>query len=73
MKAARRPASGGERGSVLMEYMVMSCVIASALVVFWHSELYDFETGWKDGNLKIGRTTVDFYQRVLGGIAMPIP
>ncbi len=72
MRAGRRPAFG-DKGSVLMEYMVMSCVIASALVVFWHTELYDFRNGWKDGKLKLGRATVDFYQRVLGGIALPVP
>lgn len=71
----------GEKGSVLMEYVVMSCVIASAIVVFWNTQLYDYENGWKEGTpipgmekkLRLGRETVEFYQRVLGGIALPVP
>lgn len=81
MKPARQTASGGERGSVLMEYMVMSCVTVSAIVVFWNTQLYDHRNGWKEGTpipklekkLRLGRETVEFYQRVLGGIALPVP
>lgn len=81
MKALRCTAFGGERGSVLMEYMVMSCVMVSAIVVFWHTQLYDYQNGWKEGTpipklekqLRLGRDLVEFYQRVLGGVALPVP
>lgn len=80
MKRTRADVAG-ERGSVLMEYVVMSCVIASALVTFWNTQLYDYRNGWKEGTpipgleekLRLGRDTVEFYQRVLGGIALPVP
>jgi hypothetical protein len=71
----------GDKGSVLMEYVVMSCVIASAIIAFWHMELYNPRTGWQEGTkipgtekrFWLGRGTVEFYQRVLGSIALPVP
>lgn len=70
MKERRR---SGERGSVLMEYVVLCAGVGAVLVLFWHMELYNHTEGWRDGKLKLGRSTVNFYQRVLGSIAMPVP
>ena len=75
-------ASRSDRGSVLMEYVVLCGAVGMLLVVFWHTELYDFRQGWhdgpmglklNDGKIGFGRGTVEFYQRVLGGIALPVP
>lgn len=66
--AGRRFASA--QGSVLMEYVLLCCFTAALVIEFWHAELYNFDTGWKG---TLGRGVVDFYQRVLGGIALPVP
>ncbi len=60
----------GDKGSVLMEYVLLCCFTAAVIIEVWHTELYNFDTGWKG---ELGRGTVDFYQRVLGGIALPVP
>lgn len=57
-------------GSVLMEYMVLSCFTALVLIGTWHSALYNADEGWTG---TMGRGLVNAQQRILGGIAMPVP
>lgn len=71
MKTRLRATGAG--GSVLMEYVVLCSFVAMALILFWRVEIYDFSSGWQEGTLGLGRSVVEFYQRVLGGIAMPVP
>lgn len=75
-------AGRSDRGSVLMEYVVLCSAVGALTVLFWHVELYDFRQGWHDGpiglkmndnEIGLGRGTVEFYQRLLGAIALPLP
>lgn len=60
-----------ERGSVLMEYVIVNILIAVPLILMWHTEIYDYATGeWKDD---FGSGIQAMFQRVLSGIALPIP
>ncbi len=68
MKA--RSAASGDKGSVLMEYVVLCCFTMAAIFIAWRTELYDYEKGWTG---HMGTGIVNYYQRVLGGITMPIP
>jgi hypothetical protein len=64
-----------------MEYVVLCWFTMFAIFIFWHTELYDFRTGWiraegkekEEGKVKMGEGIVNFYQRILGSIALPIP
>lgn len=70
--AVKRP-ERNDGGSVLMEYVVLFGIATTCIVTFWYTELFNFDTGWQDGKFSLGRGVVEFYQRVLGGIAMPVP
>ena len=60
----------GSGGSVLMEY-VLACGCVMVLIEWlWKVGIYDFGTGWTGW---IGGVVLAYYQRVLCGIALPIP
>ena len=62
---------GRESGSVLMEYVIVNMLIAVPLLLLWHQNIYDFLTAeWRD---PLGRGIQAMFQRVLSGIALPIP
>lgn len=60
-----------EGGSVLMEYVVVNLAIAVPLLLMWHLEIYDFATNKWVGEFGLGLQAM--FQRVLNGIALPIP
>lgn len=53
-----------------MEYVVLCCCTMAAIVLVWRTELYDYDKGWTG---HFGTGLVNYHQRVLGGIALPIP
>ena len=59
------------RGSVLMEYLIVNLAIAVPLLLLWHEGIYDFSTGEWKGEFGLGLQAM--FQRVLSGIALPIP
>ena len=58
-------------GSVLMEYLVVNLAIAVPLLILWHKGIYDCTTGEWIGDLGLGVQAM--YQRVMSGVALPIP
>ena len=58
-------------GSVLMEYVVVNVGIAVPLLALWHEEVFDFTTQQWVGEFGLGLQAM--FQRVLSGIALPIP
>ena len=82
MKVLRRK---GEKGSVLMEYVILVMLIGAPLVVFMQAGFYSLDGGFSKGAGVIDvfgtRVTVTtpgmmfkyYFQRILTGIALPIP
>lgn len=58
-------------GSVLMEYLVVNLAIAVPLLILWHKGIYDYTTGQWRGEMGLGIQAM--YQRVMSGVAVPIP
>lgn len=58
-------------GSVLMEYLVVNLAIAVPLLILWHEGIYDYTTGQWKGEMGLGIQAM--YQRVMSGVALPIP
>lgn len=58
-------------GSVLMEYLVVNLAVAVPLLILWHKGIYDSEEGKWIGDLGLGIQAM--YQRVMSGIALPVP
>lgn len=58
-------------GSVLMEYLVVNLAIAVPLLILWHKGIYDSVEGKWIGDLGLGVQAM--YQRVMSGVALPIP
>ncbi len=60
-----------DRGSVLMEYVIVNLAIAVPLLLLWHKGIFDpLKNEWV-GELGLGIQAM--FQRVLSGIALPIP
>lgn len=60
----------GGRGSVLMEYAVLCGAVMLLVEFIWHEGLYSPSEGWTG---MLGTPIESYYQRVLGGIALPVP
>ena len=58
-------------GSVLMEYLVVNLAIAVPLLILWHKGIYDSVEGKWIGDFGLGIQAM--YQRVMSGVALPIP
>ena len=58
-------------GSILMEYLVVCVMLAVPLMLFLRTQFYNASTGQYLGELGLGLQAM--FQRVLGGIALPIP
>ena len=58
-----------ERGSMLLEYVIVLCGIGVALIVFMNREFYGITQGFGP----LGQGIVAFYQRTLGGLSLPVP
>ena len=54
-----------------MEYLIVNLAIAVPLLLLWHEGIYDFSTGEWKGEFGLGLQAM--FQRVLSGIALPIP
>ena len=77
-----------ERGSVMMEYVVVTFFVAAAIVFLWHG-IYNFETAsvndksttyyspssnsLENSTAPLGQEILNFFQRLTSGIALPIP
>lgn len=60
---------GSARGSVLMEYVLVQVLVACALMLFTTQMVYSHTGGFGPLGLEI----CHFYQRILGGLSLPIP
>ena len=58
-------------GSVLMEYLVVNLAVAVPLLILWHKGIYDYTTGEWIGEMGLGIQAM--YQRVMSGVAIPLP
>ena len=58
-------------GSFLMEYLVVCAMLAVPLMLLLHKQFFDVSTGEYVGEIGLGLQSM--FQRVLGGIALPIP
>ena len=61
--------TSGERGSIMMEYVVVLCGIGVVLVIFMNRAFFDYSRGFGP----LGQGIVAFYQSILGGLSLPIP
>ena len=60
-----------DSGSVLMEYVIVNLAVAVPVLMMWHLEIFDFSTNQWVGELGLGIQAM--FQRVMSGIALPIP
>jgi len=58
-----------KRGSIMLEYVVVLCGIGVLLTVFMNRMFLDYRSGFGP----LGQGLVAFYQRVLGGLSLPVP
>lgn len=58
-----------EKGSIMLEYVIVLCGIGVALIVFMNRAFFDISAGFGP----LGREIVAFYQRMLGGLSLPVP
>ena len=65
------PAVDRRSGSVLMEYLVVNLAVAVPLLILWHEGIFNASEGKWTGYLGLGIQAM--YQRVMSGIALPIP
>ncbi len=62
--------STGDKGSMIMEYVVVTAFIAAALAIFLNREFFDFSSGFAG---ELGQNVLAFFQRASGGLSLPIP
>ena len=70
MAAGNASRRGAQRGSVLMEYLVLLVFVGAILMVASNTLLFgvgDAEFG------PLGKQIQGFYQRTMGGLALPVP
>ena len=60
-----------KRGSVLMEYVVLLVFVGVVVVVASNTLIFGF--GEAAGLGPLGRQIQGFYQRTMGGLALPVP
>ena len=58
------------RGSVMMEYLIVQVFVACFLAIAMHDEFFQVENG---KFVKIGEQLKEHYQRILGGLSLPVP
>lgn len=58
------------RGSILMEYMIIQVLVACLLILTLNYTFYNWASGEYVGT---GLRIKYFYQRVLGGLSLPVP
>jgi hypothetical protein len=67
IRAILRP---GERGDVLMEYVVVCGIIGIGIAVFLREQFYNLDKGYVG---EFGLAFLNATRRVLGGISLPVP
>ena len=60
----------GRKGSILMEYLLLQVLVACLLMVIMNELFYNWGTA-KFG--PAGMAVKYFYQRLLGGLSLPVP
>ena len=58
------------KGSVVMEYLIVQVFVACVLAVFMHDYFFQVEYGRYVG---YGKTLQDTYERIFGGLSLPVP
>ena len=58
------------RGSVMMEYLIVQVLVAGLLAYTMHKEFFQVENGTFVG---FGNDLKEHYQRILGGLSLPVP
>ena len=71
MKDLPRHLFSTERGSVLMEYVVLLVFVGAILMVASHTLLFGY--GSDEGLGPLGQEIQGFFQRTMGGLSLPIP
>lgn len=54
---------------MMLEYVVVLCGIAVSLIVFMNRSFYSVGKGFGP----LGQSVVAFYQRLQGGLSLPVP
>lgn len=57
------------KGAIMMEYVVVVFAISIAVLVFMNWSFYNIATGFGP----LGQEIVAFFQRLQGGLSLPIP
>lgn len=81
MLRMKNTAHRNRKGSVLMEYLVALVFIGAALMVASTTLFYSPVSNGSAGDPRVnpkgfgemGRSFVGFYQRVMGGLSLPVP
>ena len=58
-----------DSGSVLMEYVVLCCGIAVPLLIFMHTQFFDFHRGY----IGLGAEWADSDRLLHRALALPVP
>ena len=58
------------RGSVLMEYLIVQTLVACLLMVVMNEMFYNWGTAQFG---PVGQEIQHFYQRLQGGLSLPVP
>ena len=58
-----------DRGSVLMEYVILCCFVGIIAIEFFHTQFYNFE----DGFVGLGLDWAGSVQQLHRAIALPVP
>ena len=59
----------GERGSMMMEYVIVSAAIGASLAVFLNRSFFGFNEEFGP----MGQWIVAFFERTSAGLSLPIP
>lgn len=64
---------GRAQGSMMLEYVIVQLLFGVVLLGWMYANVYDFSTGLARGEATLGAHLVGFYQRILGGVSLPVP
>lgn len=70
-----------KKGSILMEYLIVLVLIGAGLAVVSAGNFYSYSNAGATAEFRkdppgfgsMGKKFVGFYQRTMGGIALPVP
>ena len=55
----------------MMEYLIVQVLVACLLAITMHNQFFQVENGTFNGHL--GEMLQAHYQRILGGLSLPVP